>query len=240
MRLLSLVFACLATGAVSVAPVTADTVYDIVVYGGTSAGVAAAVQAARMGTSVVLIEPGRHLGGMTSGGLGATDIGNKKAIGGLAREFYRRIKKHYADDASWKYEKRSAFKGPGHDPHDDAAWTFEPHVAEKVFNDLVREHRVPVVLGQRLDLKKGVVRDGRRLTTIHMESGQVYRGKMFIDATYEGDLMALAGVSYHVGREANSTYGESLVKLRRSRPVRRIAGTRDCWTRLMPEMGKIG
>lgn len=188
----------------------AERQYDIVVYGGTSAGVSAALQAARMGVSVVVIEPGKHLGGLTSGGLGATDIGNKKAIGGIAREFYQRIKKHYTQDASWKYEKRADFKGPGHDPRDDAAWTFEPHVAEKIFNDLVKEHKIPVVFGQRLDLAKGVRKKGTRIVAITMESGQTFQGKMFIDATYEGDLMAKGGVSYHVGREANKTYGETL------------------------------
>ncbi len=89
--------------------------YDLVVYGGTSGGIAAAVQAARLGKSVILIEPGKHLGGLTSGGLGATDIGNKAAIGGIRREFYQRIRKHYADDANWKHEKRADFKGHGHD-----------------------------------------------------------------------------------------------------------------------------
>jgi hypothetical protein len=184
--------------------------YDIVVYGGTSGGVAAAVQAARLGRSVLLIEPGKHLGGMSSGGLGATDIGNKRAIGGLSREFYRRIKKHYDQPANWKYEKRADFRGGGHDPADDAAWTFEPHVAEKVFQDLVREHHVPVLFGERLDLKEGVRKAGRRITAITMESGRTCRGRIFIDATYEGDLMAGAGVSYHVGREANSVHGETL------------------------------
>jgi hypothetical protein len=183
---------------------------DIVVYGGTSGGVSAAVQAARMGRTVIVIEPGKHLGGLTSGGLGATDIGNKGAIGGISREFYRRIRKHYDDDANWKYEKRTEFKGRGHEPKEDAAWTFEPHVAEKVFHDLIREHKIPVVFGQRLDLTKGVRKDGARLVAITMESGETYRGKMFIDATYEGDLLAKAGVSYHVGREANRTYGETL------------------------------
>ncbi len=182
--------------------------FDIVVYGGTSGGISAAIQAARMGKSVVLIEPGGHLGGLTSGGLGATDIGNKKAIGGIAREFYQRIKKHYADDKSWIYEKRSDYKG--HNPADDSAWTFEPHVAEQVFLDMLREHKAPVVFKQRLNLKKGCIKDGTRIVSITMESGATYRGKMFIDATYEGDLMAQAGVSYHVGREANQTYGETL------------------------------
>jgi hypothetical protein len=188
----------------------AEREYDVVVYGGTSGGIVAAVQAARMGKSVILIEPGQHLGGLTSGGLGATDIGNKGAIGGISREFYQRIKKHYADDASWKYEQRSAFKGPGHSPKEDAAWTFEPHVAEAIFGALLREHKVPVVFGQRLDLAKGVSKDGTRVVAIRMESGPTYRGRMFIDATYEGDLLAKAGVSYHVGREANKTYGETL------------------------------
>jgi FAD dependent oxidoreductase len=188
----------------------AEREYDIVVYGGTPGGVSAAVQAARMGKTVALIEPGKHLGGLTSGGVGATDIGNKKAIGGLAREFYRRVKRHYADDAHWTFERRADFRGHGHDPKEDAAWTFEPHVAEKLFHDLVREHRVPVVFGQRLDRKNGVRKDGRRIVALTMESGETYRGKMFLDATYEGDLLAAAGVAYHVGRESNATYGETL------------------------------
>src|SRR5207244_1187288 len=123
---------------------------------------------------------------------------------------YQHIKKHYASDAAWKYEKRSEFKGPGHDPRADAAWTFEPHVAAQVFDDMVREHKIPVVLSERLELIKGIRKEGRRIVAIVMESGRTYRGKMFIDAGYDGDLMAGAGVSYHVGREANATYGETL------------------------------
>lgn len=184
--------------------------FDIVIYGGTSGGVASAIQAARMGKRVILIEPGKHLGGLTTGGLGATDIGNKGAIGGFAREYYQRIRKHYEDPAAWKYEKRSEFKGRGHDLGDDAAWTFEPHVAEKIYFDLIREHKVTVVFSQRLDLTNGVKKEGKRIVSIKMETGEEYAGKMFIDATYEGDLMAKAGVSYHVGREANRTYGETL------------------------------
>ncbi|HEY7157048.1 MAG TPA: FAD-dependent oxidoreductase [Gemmataceae bacterium] len=188
----------------------AENSYDLVVYGGTPGGVTAAVQAARMGKRVVLIEPSKHLGGMTAGGLGATDIGNKRAIGGLARDFYRRIRRHYQDDKNWKYEKHAEFKGPGHGRGEDTAWTFEPHVAEAIFHDLLREHKVAVVLGRRLNRKDGARKDGRRLVSITMEAGETYRGKMFLDATYEGDLMAAAGVSYHVGREANKTYGETL------------------------------
>src|SRR5262249_48758364 len=142
----------LALGFASAAP-AAPREFDVVVYGGTSGGVAAAVQAARLGKSVILIQPGKHLGGLTSRGLRAPDIGNKAAIGGLAREFYQRVRKHYEDDAAWKHEKRADFKGRGHEPKEDTAWTFEPHVAEKVYHDLVKEHKVVVVFSQRLDLK---------------------------------------------------------------------------------------
>jgi hypothetical protein len=168
---------------------SAVTAYDVVVYGGTSGGVVAAVKVARMGKSVVLIEPGRHLGGLSSGGLGATDIGNKQAIGGISREFYQRLGQAYGKDE---------------------AWTFEPHVAERVFNEMIREANVPVAFGERLDLADGSRKKGARIAAVVMESGRIFRGRVFIDATYEGDLMALAGVSYVVGREANAVYGETL------------------------------
>src|ERR1041384_1678312 len=108
--------------------------YDIVVYGGTSGGIIAAVQAAKMKKSVVLIEPSKHLGGLTSGGLGATDIGNKAVIGGISREFYQRIKKHYADPANWKHEKPENYKSgrSSEQSQEDAMWTFEPSVAERL------------------------------------------------------------------------------------------------------------
>lgn len=165
-------------------PVSTET--DVCIYGGTSGGVAAAVQAARQGQSVVLVEFGRHLGGLTSGGLGATDIGNKGAIGGIAREFYGRLGEHYG-----KVE----------------AWTFEPGVAERLFESFIEQAGVPVFRERRL---KSVQREGNRLTTLETEDGSVFRAKMFIDASYEGDLMAAAGVSYAVGRESNAEYGETL------------------------------
>jgi FAD-dependent oxidoreductase family protein len=207
-RLLVLFPACFL--ALSSAPSAPPREADIIVYGGTSGGVIAAVQAARLGKSVILIEPGKHLGGLTSGGLGATDIGNKAAIGGLAREFYQRVRQYYDDDTHWTREKRADFKGRGHEAREDTAWTFEPHVAEEIYRALIHEHKIAVHFGQRLDLKNGVSKVGTRIVSINMESGEVYAGKMFIDATYEGDLMAKAGVSYHVGREANKTYGETL------------------------------
>ena len=188
---------------------------DIVIYGGTSGGITAAIQAAREGRTAVLIEPTKFLGGLTTGGLGATDIGNKKAIGGLSREFYAAIGSYYAKDDKWVHQTRSDYFSRR--PHGNAAdegtmWTFEPHVATAIFDQMLKAagDKVTVVYGERLDLKKGVIKDGTRIVKIVMESGREFSGKMFIDATYEGDLMAKAGVSYHVGREANSVYGETL------------------------------
>ena len=183
--------------------------YDLVIYGGTAGGVVAAVQGSRMGKSVVLIEPGQHLGGLTSGGLGATDIGNKKAIGGISRDFYRRVAQHYARDDAWTVQKRAEFKSNRQAGNEDTMWTFEPHVAEQLFDTMIREANIPVLKGERLDLKAGVIRQNGRIESIQLESGQRIAGKMFIDATYEGDLMAGAGVSYTTGREANAQYGET-------------------------------
>jgi hypothetical protein len=192
------------------APVTGS--YDVIIYGGTAGGVAAAVQARRMGKTAVIIEPGRHLGGLTSGGLGATDIGNKAAIGGISREFYQRIRKHYADDKNWKHEKPENYKsGRGSEgQQEDAMWTFEPSVAESILRQMCAEEKVEVLYSERLNLKDGVQKQDTRIVSIRLESGKVYAGQMFIDATYEGDVLAVAGVSYHVGREANAVYGETL------------------------------
>jgi len=187
-----------------------DTPHEIIVYGGTAGGVMAAVQAARLGKSVVLIEPGRHIGGLTSGGLGATDIGNKAAIGGLSREFYRRVGQHYADPAAWKWQKPEEYRSGRQKSGEEEMWTFTPTVAENILKDFLNEAKVPVVFLERLDLKKGVLKEGKRIVGLVMESGRIYRGQMFIDATYEGDLMALAGVKYTVGREANAQYKETL------------------------------
>jgi hypothetical protein len=184
--------------------------YDVVVYGGTSGGVVAAIQAARLGKSVVLIEPGRHLGGLTSGGLGATDIGNKAAIGGISRDFYRRIGAHYAKPDAWRWQKSEQYKSGRQASGEGEMWTFEPHVAETLYDQMVAEAKVPVFRELRLDLKTGVVKEGNRIRAIRFEGGREIAGRMFIDATYEGDLMALAGVSYHVGREGNAKYGETL------------------------------
>lgn len=183
---------------------------DIVVYGGTSGGVIAAVQAGRMGKHVILIEPSRHVGGMTTGGLGATDTGNQKAIGGVSREFYQRILRYYQEKSAWKYETPQQYARRERYYTEDALFGFEPHVAEKVYGQMLDEAHVQVVLGERLDLNKGVKKDGPKIVSITMESGRTFAAKVFIDASYEGDLMAKSGVNYTVGREANVQYGETL------------------------------
>ncbi|MBL9200999.1 MAG: FAD-dependent oxidoreductase [Opitutaceae bacterium] len=187
--------------------------YDVVIYGGTSAAVTAAVQVARMGKTVAIVSPDKHLGGLSSGGLGYTDTGDKSVIGGLSREFYHRVWRHYDGDAAWRWQKKSEYgnKGqgtPAIDGTQRTMWIFEPHVAEKVFEDFVREHRIPVFRDEWLDRARGVKKSGARLAAITTLSGKIFAGKMFFDATYEGDLLAAAGVSYHVGREANRVYGE--------------------------------
>jgi hypothetical protein len=194
----------------------ADT--DVCVYGGTAGGVAAAIQSARLGKTVVLVEPSKHIGGLTSGGLGWTDSGDKAAVGGIAREFYQRVKKHYDAPAAWKFGKREDYKF--YRPTDDAMWTFEPKVAEQLLRDMLKEHKVESVTGERLDRSaKGIKLDGKRIVSIATESGRTFAAKVFIDATYEGDLMALAGVSYATGRESNAKYGETLNGVQRKQNI---------------------
>ncbi len=188
--------------------------YDLVVYGGTSAGVISAVQAKRMGKTVVVVGPDVHLGGLSSGGLGYTDSGKKEVIGGLSREFYQRLYSHYNKTETWKWQKREDYgnKGQGTPAIDGDArtmWIFEPSAAEQVFEDLIAEYEIPVFRDEWLDREAGIKLKDGRIQSITMLSGKRYTGKMFIDASYEGDLMAAAGVSYHVGREANAQYGET-------------------------------
>jgi hypothetical protein len=213
MRLLGLGGAVLALLASSASSGAQPNQYDLVVYGGTSAGVAAAVQARRMGRTVVIVGPDKHLGGLSSGGLGFTDTGNKAVIGGLAREFYHRVWRHYQEPGAWKWQTRDSYgnKGqgtPAMDGEHRTMWIFEPHVAERVFEEMVKEHAITVHRDEWLDRENGVRKNGDRIVSITMLSGRTYAGRMFIDATYEGDLMAAAGLSYHVGREAQSTYQE--------------------------------
>lgn len=187
---------------------------DVIVYGGTSAAVTAAVQVKKMGKSVIIVSPDIHLGGLSSGGLGFTDTGNKEVIGGLSREFYHRLYNHYQKPEAWQWQKKEEYgnKGqgtPAIDGNNRTMWIFEPHAAEQVFEDFVKEYQLTVHRNEWLDRsKKGVTKQGTNIRSFRTLSGNTYEGKMFIDVTYEGDLMAAAGVSYHVGREANSVYGE--------------------------------
>lgn len=162
--------------------------YDVVVYGGTAGGAVAAVAAANEGVSVALLEPRQHIGGMISGGLGRTDFGNKSVIGGMSREFFERVGAHYSDPI---------------------AWYFEPHVAERVLRDWLSEADVEIYFNHRLDLS-GVTTSGGRIARIRMENGATFEASVFIDASYEGDLMSRAGVKYTWGREGREQYGESL------------------------------
>ncbi|HEX2871653.1 MAG TPA: FAD-dependent oxidoreductase [Polyangiaceae bacterium] len=188
--------------------VTPGKAHDIVIYGCTSGGVIAAVQAKQLGKSVILVCPEQYLGGLSSQGLGWTDTGDNSVIGGLSRNFYARIKQAYNDDARWKQQTKASYSH--YEATADSMWVFEPHVAEEVFEALVAENQLEVERGQWLDRADGVSKDGASIRSITTLSGATYAGSVFIDATYEGDLMAAAGVSYTVGREANATYGESL------------------------------
>jgi len=175
------------------AGLAAQPSYDLVVYGGTAGGVITAVAGAREGLKVALLEPGRRLGGMVSGGLGRTDHGKKETIGGLSLEFFKRVGRHYGEDITWY---------------------FEPHAAEQVFQEMVKEAGVTVLYQHRLKERGGVRKMGREVSEIVMENGARFRARVFADATYEGDLMAQAGVSYTWGREGSAQYNESLAGVR--------------------------
>lgn len=186
---------------------------DVIIYGGTSAAVTAAVQLKKMNKSVIIVCPEKHLGGMTSSGLGFTDTGNKEVIGGLSREFYQRVYDYYQKEETWLWQSRDEYGNVGQgtpaiDGDKRTMWIFEPHVAEHVFDDFIAESQIPVFRDHWLDREHGVEMKDGNIISIRMTNGQIFRGKMFIDATYEGDLVAAAGVTYTIGRESNSTYGE--------------------------------
>ncbi|HMQ87070.1 MAG TPA: FAD-dependent oxidoreductase, partial [Flavilitoribacter sp.] len=189
------------------------TTADVVIYGGTCAAVTAAVQATKMGRSAVIVSPDKHLGGLSASGLGFTDTGNKAVIGGLAREFYQRVYRYYQDPATWKWQKREEYGNRGQgtpaiDGENRTMWIFEPHIAEQVFEDLIRDNRITVYRNEWLDRTRGVKMKKGRIASISTLSGKKFQAQVFIDATYEGDLMAAAGITYRVGREANREYNE--------------------------------
>ena len=186
---------------------------DVVIYGGTSAAVIAAVQLARMDREVIIVAPDRHLGGMTASGLGWTDTGNKAVIGGLARQFYHLLFQHYQQDSAWKWQERSDYGNAGQgnvalDGEFRTMWIFEPHAAEQIFDRMVYDPHITLLREEWLDRDNGVAMEGGAIRSITTLSGKVFRAPVFIDATYEGDLMATCGVTYTVGREACEVYGE--------------------------------
>lgn len=188
----------------------ADHRHDVVVYGGTAGGVVSAIAAAQEGASVVVLEPTGHIGGMVTGGLGWTDIGVQQSIGGLSRRFYQRVYEYYLQPGAWKHETRDAFLKRARGMVNEADrvwWAVEPSVATAVLRQLAAEANVKIVTGQRL---KAVKKAGARIESLTTESGDTYAGRIFIDATYEGDLLAGARVPYRVGREGRADYGEEL------------------------------
>ena len=195
------------------AAVAGETHSDIVIYGSSPAAISAAVQAKRMGASAVVVSPETRIGGLTTGGLGQTDIGNKSAFGGIALEFYRDVAKWYRDSAHWTRQKREEYSPDGQASGTmgmDSMWTFEPSAALAILEGWEKRDALDIRRGERLDRGNGVEKSQGRIVSIKTLSGNVYRGKVFIDATYEGDLFAAAGVSYRIGRESNSVYGETL------------------------------
>jgi FAD dependent oxidoreductase len=182
---------------VAASPASVSASYDVVVYGATAGGVLAAVAAAKEGATVALLEPGRHVGGMVSGGLGLTDmVRQQHVIGGYAREFFERVGRHYGEPVTW---------------------LFEPKVAEKVFRDWLTEAKVKVLFEHRLH---SVRKEESRIVSLKTENGGEFSARVFIDSSYEGDVMKAAGVVYAIGRESRSRYGESLAGRRETLPGR--------------------
>ncbi len=197
--------------------------FDVVVYGGTAGGVIAAVAAAREGLKTALLEPTAHVGGMVSGGLGWTDYGKKEVIGGYAYEFYYRVGQHYRVS----------------DFGDDVSWLHEPHVAEDIFRQMLTGANVTLLEHERLLEKNAVTKQGTHIAAIRMENGDTFTARIFIDSSYEGDLMAQSGVTWTYGRESSEQYGESLAGVRDKTPLHQFlvdVSPRDAQGKLLPEI----
>ena len=187
-------------------------VFDVVIYGGTMSGIFAAVEVVKSGKTAILVNPtGSALGGVVTNGLGVTDMSKPKAFGGLTREFYSDVYSYYKNPSNWKYGQLGSYENYNRAVVDDMMTWFEPKVAENIMHQFLDKYKIVLIESSRLALNKGVNKNkNNAITSIILESGQKIKGRFFIDATYEGDLMAKAGVKYVVGRESNSQYGETI------------------------------
>lgn len=193
--------------------------YDVLIYGCTTAGIVAGIQVHRMKKSFALVCPESHLGGMTTSGLGWTDSKHGSAIGGIAREFYEKVYAYYKSDSAWKRETRkdylnkgiNAQPGPAIDEKNKVQWAFEPHAAEKILEDWMKAGKIEIHRGEAIDRSKGSVGvRNNQITSFKTKSGKKWEASMFIDASYEGDLMAAAGIPFRIGSEGHDDFGESL------------------------------
>jgi hypothetical protein len=197
--------------------------FDLVVYGGTAGGVMTAVRGAREGLKVALLEPGKHLGGMATGGLSRTDFAKKEVLGGDALEFYWRVGRKYEIG---RYAQ-------------DVVWFYEPKVGEQVLREMLAEAKVQVFLNHRIREKTGLKKSGTALQSLTTENGVVFNGKVFADCSYEGDLLAESGVEYTWGRESSDQYGESLAGVRDHTPKHQFlvkVSPYDANHKLLPEV----
>ena len=182
--------------------------YDLIIYSATSAAITAAIQAKSDGLSVLILNPNEHVGGLTTGGLGWADKGVEETIGGLSLDFYKEVYRHYQTEEAWPYEKREAYPALDLALREEQGifWTFEPKVAKAIFDRWMNEHQIEIIHNARLN---SVIKDGTAIKVLKTEKG-AFRGKYFMDCSYEGDLFVEAGCSNHVGRESRDTYDESL------------------------------
>lgn len=209
--ILTLLFCSLVTGLFANSPQ-----YDICIYGESASGVIAAIQGARMGKKVVLVSKNNHVGGLVTSGLTATDMNRNDLIGGITKEFYNKIYSYYLQPEVWRNQDRESFMIStlkrtyrGKNDERQIQWVYESSVAERIMLDMLKTAGVEILFNHRLDLNKNVQKEENIIKSIQLENGKSIEAKMFIDASYEGDLLARAGISYTVGRESNLQYGET-------------------------------
>lgn len=190
--------------------------YDICIYGESASGVTAAIQGARMGKKVLLISKNNHVGGLATSGLTATDMNRNDLVGGVTKEFYHNIYNHYLRPGAWRNQDRESFMistlkrtYKGKNDERQIQWVYESSVAEKIMRDMLQTAGVEVLFNHPLDLNESVNKEGNVIKSIRLENGKTITAKIFIDASYEGDLLMKAGISYTVGRESNQQYGET-------------------------------